>query len=66
MLFTKEILARAILGMRAVGSVAILYRLQSTATRTWVEEEYQRTENELGEGEMVQVKRMSWRATVFH
>ena len=34
MLFTKEILARAILGMRAVGSVAILYRLQSTATRT--------------------------------
>ena len=62
----KEILPRAILDMRAIGCVAPLYRLHSTATRTWVEEEYQRTENELGGGEMLEVKRMSWRATVFH
>ena len=63
---TKEILPPAILGMRAIGSAALLYRLHLTATRTWVEEEYQRTEEELGEGEMVEVKRMSWRAAVFH
>ena len=47
---TNEILPRAILGMRAIGSAVLLHRPNSTPTRTWVEEEYQRTENELGGG----------------